>query len=366
MNGQIIIAGLKARPVRSTVSVLAVALEVVLILIVVGLTEGMVAESGKRTAGMGAEITVQPPNSGIFLALSSNTMPVSLAGKIKQLPGVKAVAPIQLQINSSAGVETVFGIDPESFDAVTGGFEWRKGRLLKGPDEIVVDDVWPKAKEATVGDTVELFNHRFKVVGIVQPGLGARVYLSMEGSSAVSGQTDRIAIFYVKVTDPALTQKVMAEIHSLVPGYTLRDVNEWASLFTPSNIPGLGAFIQAVVFVAVCIGVLVIFLSMYTTITERTREIGILRSMGASRAFIVARIFQETVTICAVGVVLGIGLSFVVRALFEYVFPTLPVYITVEWTTKAALFAVMSGVIGSLYPASKAANQDPVDALAYE
>src|SRR5262249_27435853 len=139
MNAQIIFANPKARPVRTTVSVLAVALEVVLIIIVAGLTEGMVTENGKRTAGMGAEINVQPPNSGIFLALSSNTMPVGLAPKLKKVSGVKAVAPIQLQINSGEGVETVFGIDPKSFYAVTGGFEFRMGRLFQTPDEVVVD-----------------------------------------------------------------------------------------------------------------------------------------------------------------------------------------------------------------------------------
>src|SRR5262249_26942226 len=152
----------------------------------------MVAENAKRTAGMRAEITVQPPNSGIFLALSSNTMPIALTGEIEKLPGVKAVAPIQLQINSGEGVETVFGIDPQSFDAVTGGLEFLAGRLFRTPDEIVVDSVWANSKRANVGDTVTLFGHQFKVAGIVQPGLGARVYLSMAGSAALSGLSDRV------------------------------------------------------------------------------------------------------------------------------------------------------------------------------
>ena len=366
MNRQIILANLKARPVRTTIGVLAVALEVVLIMIVAGLTEGMVAENAKRTAGMGAEITVQPPNSGIFLALSSNTMPVKLAAELNKVPGVKAVAPIQLQINSGDGVETVFGIDPESFSAVTGGFEFHSGRLFRTSDEVVVDDVWAKSKGVKVGDVVELFGHAFRVAGVVQPGMGARVYLSMAGSGALSGVPDRVAIFYVKLADGAMVKQVMAEISRILPGYTLRDVHEWVSLFTPSNIPGLRAFIRAVVLVAVSIGVLVIFLSVYTTITERTREIGILRSLGASKAFIVGLIFQETLTLCFIGSVVGIGLSFLVRALLESAFPTLPVYVTAEWATRASISAVLSGIIGSIYPAIKAASQDPVEALAYE
>src|SRR2546428_76 len=95
MKKQMIVAGLKARPVRTTVSILAVALEVVLILIVVGLTTGIADETGKRTAGVGADIMVQPPNSSIFLAVNNNTMPITLGDKIRELPTVKAVAPVQ-------------------------------------------------------------------------------------------------------------------------------------------------------------------------------------------------------------------------------------------------------------------------------
>src|SRR5438876_10845421 len=119
MNKQMIVAGLKARPVRTSVSILAVALEVVLILIVVGLTTGIAEETAKRTAGVGAEIMVQPPNSSMFLALTSNTMPVAVGDKIGELPGVKAVAPVQILMNSQEGVEIVCGIDPERFNAVS-------------------------------------------------------------------------------------------------------------------------------------------------------------------------------------------------------------------------------------------------------
>jgi putative ABC transport system permease protein len=133
-----------------------------------------------------------------------------------------------------------------------------------------------------------------------------------------------------------------------------------------NNMPALNAFISSVVFVAVCIGVLVIFLSMYTTITERTREIGILRSLGASKGFIVRLIFQESVAICLAGVVAGIAASFLIARSVSIVYPTLVVLITPGWIAKASAFAVLSGVIGSFYPSLKAAGQDPVEALAYE
>ena len=367
MKKQMIISGLTARPVRSIVSIMAVTLEVTLIIVIVGLVTGILSEKAQRTIGVGAEIMVQPAGSSMFMELSGNTMPVSIADKLRELPGVKAVAPIQLQINTQDGIETIFGIEPKSFDDVTGGLTWHQGRPFSGLDEIVVDNVWAKSKPAMVGDTVELLNHKFKVVGIVEQGKGARVYTSRETLSAVTGQqSDRVGMFYVKLNSPELVKTVKSEIQGVLQGYNVSDVNQFLTLMTSANITGLRPFMQAVVFVALCIGVLVIFLSMYTTITERTREIGILRSLGASKAFIVGLIFEEAAVISILGVIFGIGASFLLRRVLTSVFPTLIVDITSTWIVAASVSAIASGIIGSFYPSLKAAAQDPVEALAYE
>jgi len=143
-------------------------------------------------------------------------------------------------------------------------------------------------------------------------------------------------------------------------------LKEYTMLMMSNNMPALEAFIKIVVFIAVFIGVLVIFLSMYMTITERTREIGILRSLGASKWFIVTLIFQETAVVCVVGIVIGIVASFLIARGVTAMFPTLLVLITATWVTKASIFALLSGLIGTLYPSLKAAAQDPVEAIAYE
>lgn len=348
------------------VSVLAVALEVTLILVVVGLTTGIANETGRRIEGIGADIMFQPPNSSLFLALNNTTMPVSIGDKIAEVEGVKAVAPVQTLINSQGGLDIVYGIDPEKFDAVSGGFTWYKGRIFQELNEIVVDDWFAKSKKANVGDEVELLNHKFKISGIVENGKGARVFMSLATAYDLSGSKERAAMFLVKVDDPAQTQTVIGRLESTFVTYKARPLREWASMMTNSEMPALDAFISTVVFVAVVIGVLVIFLSMYTTITERTREIGILRSLGASKRFIVTLIFQESVLICAVGVVIGVGASFILANLVKVVFPTLVVQITTIWVVRGSIFAILSGIIGSLYPSIKAAAQDPVEALAYE
>ena len=366
MTKKIIIAGLAARPVRTTVSVLAVALEVMLILIIVGLTTGITNETGKRTEGVGADIMFQPPNSSLLLALSNSTLPIAVGDKIREIEGIKAVAPVQLQVNSSAGLEVIYGIDPETFDQITGGFTWQQGRSFTAPNDVIVDDIFARSKQIRIGDEPEILGHKFRVVGIVEHGKGARLYIPLKTAQEMTGAVNRVSLFYLKLRNSDHLSEVMERMKQAFPGYTSFPMKDYTKLMMASNRTALDAFIETVVFIAVCIGVLVIFLSMYTTITERTREIGILRSLGASKSFIVGLIFQETVVVCALGVVIGIVGSFVIARGVTAVFPTLLVMITVNWIAKSSLLALFSGVIGSLYPSLKAAAQDPVEALAYE
>lgn len=366
MTHQMIFASLVSRPVRTLVSVLAVALEVTLILVVVGLTSGISNETGKRTEGVGADIMVQPPNSSLFLALSTGSMPASIGNKLAEVEGVQAVAPVLTLVNSQSGLEVVYGIDPEKFKAISGEFVWHGGRMFQAPDEIVVDDLWAKANHASVGKQIQYLNHPFKISGIVEHGKGARVFMSLLAAQDLNGSKDRASLFYVKLRDPNDVNAVTQRIDALLPTYKIIPVKEYTSLLTSASLPALDAFIQTVVFVAVCIGVLVIFLSMYTTITERTREIGILRSLGASKRFIVSMIFQESVVVCCFGVILGLVLSVALERAIVAVYPTLVVLITYSWILLASCFAILSGIIGSLYPSIKAAAQDPIEALAYE
>jgi len=105
---------------------------------------------------------------------------------------------------------------------------------------------------------------------------------------------------------------------------------------------------------------------MYTAVMERTREIGILKSMGASRAYIVGIVLRETGVLATLGIVLGIAASFVLSAALEARFPTLDFVINFPWVWKAILIAFVGAILGALYPALKAASKDPIDALAYE
>jgi putative ABC transport system permease protein len=105
---------------------------------------------------------------------------------------------------------------------------------------------------------------------------------------------------------------------------------------------------------------------MYTTITERTREIGILKSLGASKGYIIAVILREAGLLSAVGIIVGYGVAAIARKIIIGRFPTLFIELTMNWALYTALLALAGSMLGAFYPAMRAAQLDPVDALAYE
>ena len=354
------------RPLRTFITVLAVAVEVTLVIIVVGLTSGLLLESAKRTEGVGADIMVQPPSASVFMAFGGAPMPIAIADKLRQLEYVQAVAPVLVQFNSVNGLDIVYGIEPETFRAVSGGFVFHSGHDLQEPNDILIDDVYSRSKKVKVDQTLHILEHDFHVAGIVEHGKGARLFVLMPTLQEMAGARDKASIFYVKNDRPDHTPAVADEIRDLLPKYEVRPLKDFLTLMTSSNLPGLAAFINVMIGIAVAIGFLVIFLSMYTTIIERTREIGVLKSLGASKSYIVQIVLSETTLLCLAGVVGGVGLSYLMRAIFIRLFPSLTILITPGWIARAGLIAILGGLLGASYPAWMASRKDPVEALSYE
>ncbi|HWQ03410.1 MAG TPA: FtsX-like permease family protein [Candidatus Nitrosotenuis sp.] len=366
MIWHMIVRNVLHRPARTAISVIAVGVEVTLVLLVVGLTSGLLQETAKRIEGVGADLMLQPPSASVFMAFSGAPMPIRIREKLEELKHVQAVAPVLLQFNSSGGLDIVYGIEPESFRAVSGGFVIREGTDLEGPNDLLVDDWYAQAKNVKVGQNLRLFDNNFRVAGIVEHGKGARLFVNIKTLQELSGAREKASLFFVKCTRPEHTPNVSEEIRQLFPKHEIRPLKDFLSLMTSSNLPGLNAFIGGMITLAVAIGFLVIFLSMYTIITERTREIGVLKSLGASKGYIIKALLSETMLIVGVGIGVGIAMGFGARRLCADYFPTLTVLITPEWILRAALIAVLGGLLGAIYPAWLASKKDPVEALAYE
>jgi putative ABC transport system permease protein len=260
----------------------------------------------------------------------------------------------------------IYGIDMPSFVRVSGGFAYHSGGPFVNPYDLLVDDLYAKSNHVKVGQTVSLLNHEFHVCGIVEHGKGARLFIPLQTAEDLLQVQDKASIFFIKCTEPGYTDAAADAIRQLLPKYQVLAVKEYMSLATSNNLPFLNDFIGVVVIIAVGIGFLVIFLSMYTTITERTREIGILKSLGASKGYIIAVILREAGLLSAVGIIVGYGIAAVTRKVLITYFPTLFIELTMEWAAYAALLALAGSMLGAFYPALRAARLDPVDALAYE
>ena len=192
MIWQMIVSNILHRPLRTLISMLAVGVEVTLVIIIVGLTSGMLTETAKRIEGVGADIMLQPPSASVFLAFSGAPMPVRIGERLMQMKYVQAVAPVLLQFNSTGGIEVVYGIDPESFRAVSGGFVFLSGHDMGGPDDMLIDDFAARSKHLGVGDKFKFLDHDFHVVGIVEHG---------KGSASIRAAPDFARIFPARTTN---------------------------------------------------------------------------------------------------------------------------------------------------------------------
>jgi putative ABC transport system permease protein len=368
MMNKMIVANLVHRPVRSLISIVAIALEVTLILLIVGLSTGILNDSRNRQVGVGADVMVQPPGSSFLTGVTGAPMSIKVGDILAKLPHVKAVAPVIWQISTAGNVEVIYGIDLKSFENLSGPFRYLQGGPFQGPYDALVDDFFASSQHIKVGQTIEILNNRFRVAGIVEHGKGARKFVPMATLQDLIGAQGKASIFYVKLDSPVYADAVVKEVKT-VPGmerYAVRSMREYMSMMTPSNLPGFSSFINVVIGVSVVIGFIVIFQAMYTAVMERTREIGILKSMGASKLYIVNVILRETAVLAITGIVVGILVSLLARMGILAKLPLLRVVVTWGWIVKATVIAIIGALLGAMYPAYKAAQKDPIEALAYE
>jgi len=372
---KLVIANLLHRPLRSLISITAVAIEVIMILSIVGIFMGMLNDQKQRTNGIGADLMMRASNTSAMNGVSGASMSQKLIGPLSQLPHVKVVAPGILQFSTAGSVEILYGIDFAAWNALK-PFVFLSGGPFQGPNDVIVDDVFAGARSKNpttgrpyaVGDSIQMLNNQFRICGIVEHGHGGRKLIPITTMGELTGAAGKASLFYIKLDDPTNNEAVIQEIHEVrgLHDYPVETMAEWLSEMTPDKLPGFNLALDVVTGIAVIVGFLVIFQSMYTAVLERTREIGILKSLGAGKLYIVNVVLRETLLIGVGGIVLGILFSYAAKAGLKAHFQTLPVAISYSLLVKASVIALIGSLLGAFYPAIKAAQKDPIDALAYE
>jgi len=365
---KLIFANLLHRPVRSIISVLAVAIEVVMILSIVAIFMGMLDDQKNRTNGIGADLVVRPSNTSFMNGVSGAPMSVRMAEVFRRMPHVAVAAPVITNFSMAGSVEILYGIDYASYNALK-PFTWIEGGPFQGPYDVIVDDVYARTGQGHhVGDTVDIHDHAFRICGVVESGKGGRKLVPIDTLGALTGSDGKASVIYLKSDNMANQDAIRQEIAATrgLEGYRVQTMDDLISQYTPSKFPGFDLALSVVIWIAVVVGFLVIFQTMYTAVLERTREIGILKSMGASKLAIVGMVLRECAVLAIAGVLVGIAATYGVRTLLNMKFASFSFELTGAWMARGAGIAFLGAWCGALYPAWLAARKDPIDALAYE
>jgi putative ABC transport system permease protein len=366
---KLIIGNLVHRPLRSIISAFAVAIEVIMILSVVAVFYGILNGSKAQNAGIGMDMVAHPGASNALLSSSSASADVRIGDVLRGLPHVKVVAPVNIKLNLAASVENIFGIDYASYNDLR-PFVFVSGGPFQNKFDMIIDDLQAAAKPSlTVGSTVKSLNHTFTICGIVRHGKGSRKFIPLNTMDEIDNNPGKASVFYIRTED---APKYQAAVRSEVLGtdglqnWSVQTLDELLESLSPDRIPAFNIALDVIISIATIIGFLVIFQSMYTAVMERTREIGILKSMGAGRSKIVSVVLRETMFLAIVGIAIGIAFTFELRNLLHVRFPTLSFQLTALWVYRAIAIALGGALLGAFYPALKAARKDPIDALSYE
>lgn len=356
------------RPARTTVSVLGIAMGVLLIVFTVGLANGSMRERAGREANVTAEIFFCPPSSFCFTGNAAFQMPISDIPKIEKVEGVQKVIPIgQTTVevkDNNTGERLIDGINFDEYASLVDISIIEGQKLPAMGDKIILDTAFLQQKKLKLGDKMEMWEREFEIIGTYEPAAGARVKMPLGTMQEQLGGEDKTTSFLVKIDKGKTPEQVAQNIQKAFPDNQLILTKDLEELYLQS-IPALGIFLNVIIGVAAVISALVILLTMYTTVTERTRQIGIMKSLGLSNGGIAWIITQEAILISFFGIIAGIILTVILRFLLTFV-TTLEVELSPLVISIVTGVGILGGAIGGLYPALRAANLDAVDALNYE
>jgi putative ABC transport system permease protein len=362
---KLIFANLTHRPVRTLLSVLAIAVEVTMILTLVGVSHGTLDSTAERARGVGADIVIRPPNSTVISSLSSSPINDKVIAVVGSQPHV--VLATGTAIQSTTFPDSVTGIDFAAFNKMNGGFTYDSGGDPVRDDDMSVDKYYAQEKHLHVGSTITLINHDWHISGIFEGGKLARMVVKLTALQAIQGTPGHVSVIYAKLDDPKVANQVRDSLKALLPGYPVFTMDEFTSMYSINNVGMLKDFIRVVIGVAVIVGFIVVFMAMYTAVLERTREIGILKAVGGGSGLVLNILLRETLMLAVLGTLLGIVLTYGTQWLMQHSVPASLVQETVySWWPIAGAIAIVGAMLGAVVPGIKAVKQDVTEALSYE
>jgi len=354
--------------VRTLLSVLAIAVEVTMILTLVGVSNGTLDSTAARARGVGADIIIRPPNSSALSALNSTPISDKYVGWLAGQPHVAVATGTAVMSLGNGTLDSVTGIDFPSFNRMSGGFLYLSGGDPQSDTDVAMDEYYAKQKHLRVGDTVQLVNHSWRVAGIYEDGKLTRICVRLPALQAIMpGGDGHVTVLYAKLDDTKLADQVKVDLKKQLVNYPVYTMEELTSMYSISNVGMLEDFIGVVIGISVIVGFIVVFMAMYTAVLERTREIGIIKAVGGGPALVLQMLMRETVLLAVLGTLVGILMTYGTQWLMRHAVPASLTQETVYvWWPIAGAIAIVGALLGVIVPAYKAMHQDVTEALSYE
>jgi putative ABC transport system permease protein len=355
------------RPARTAVSIIGIGIGILLIVFTIGLANGSMRERADRDKNVRAEIMFMAEGSFSMNGIEPR-LPITTRADVEKTEGVELAIPfLQKGVPATDGLTGSRLLDGVNFDeyASMAGLQIVQGRKFsEGADEIMSDSAWLARRKLNIGDKFQLYERDFTIVGTYEPTAGARIKIPMATMQSQLGAEGKVSAFLVRVKPGYTAETVGTNLSQKFPSSQIIRTSELEELYM-QGIPALNVFLDVVIGVAAVISGLIILLTMYTTVTERTRQIGVLKSLGMSKLGIGWTIVQEAILISLGGVIFGVLATYVLKfALAKWT--TLTVSIDPQIVITIVVIGVASGIIGALYPGLRAARLDAVEALNYD
>ncbi len=389
------------RKLRSWLTMIGIFIGIASVVALISIGQGMEDAINEQFESMGSDkIMVMPGGEGGFGfgAYAANPLTENDLKVIEKTKGVEKVAEMfykngGVKFKDETKTILVIGLPTdESADVITSmeGFEAEKGRDLKKGDKYKVtigwrfwnEDIFEKSVD--LRDKLEIEGEKFEVVGLVKrignPQDDAQVYIPIEVAKELFDD-DEISSIFVQVKKGYEPSEIAEEIKEELRDY--RDEEEGEESFQVQTFEQLMESVSSILNIvrAVLIGIAGISLvvggigimnTMYTSVLERTKEIGIMKSIGAKNSDILLIFLLESGTYGivggAIGIVLGLSMSLGVEKIAAMFLGTdlLRASITFWLVGGALMFSFIIGCISGVFPAKQAAKLKPVDALRYE
>lgn len=400
MHVQSALSSIWSHKLRSALAVLGVVIGVAAVTTSVSLGQGVKREVASLIQGLGTNVIAVVAGKVDAGGLGGASNPANFISgdiltpldyaRIVSLGEVDVATPISLVPGTLRYVEKtaslpVFGTYPnalEAFDVLSLG----SGRMFASNDEgnVVVLGARPAeelfGQEDPIGRIVALGGREFSVIGVLNKTSSASAFGSefdalsfIPFDAATALNRDQVKIFriMVKVKDAAAVPGAKAEIHRMIlqnhrgeEDFTVLTQDDILGLFN-QILNLLTLMISAIAAISLIVGGIGIMNIMLVTVTERTREIGIRKAVGATRRAIAAQFLVESVVVTAAGGAIGLAISLLIGLLVKTKAGFAPEFNL--WVIALAVgISAGIGILFGLWPAIRAARKDPAEALRYE